>query len=202
MDLLGLGRPPDTRPVAGADYLRKLHKYLTVNIGRFAPQRPTPPSLAQQGYTLLTLGLDPSSQPLSRNLKVPLTLGFGAQAEAPRPTAAKPVLLRLPPDRLLYLLLRWQSLPQSLPHVGRTDVPISPGVPVAARGARVDERDRKGDGDVDSVKSWVGSMRSVSLGSMGSQATTVPGLGWLGKKEEVNEGMSTHHIVPCARCRS
>lgn len=200
MDLLGLGRPPDTRPTAGADYLRKLHKYLTVNIGRLAPQRPTPPSFLQQSYTLLTLGLDPSSQPLSRNVKVPLTLGFGGGSaptdKGKNAVALKPVLLRLPPDRLLYLLLRWQSLPQSLPHVGRTDVPISPGVPVAARGARVDERDRKGDGDVDSVKSWVGSMRSVSLGSMASQAA-MPGMGWLGKKEEVTEGESAggsrHH---------
>jgi hypothetical protein len=98
--------------------------------------------------------------------------------------------LRLPPDRLLYLLLRWQSLPQALPHVGRTDVPISPGVPVASRGARVDERERKGQGDVDSVKSWVGSMRSVSLGTVGSQATTIPGFGWMGRKEEVTEGQS------------
>lgn len=190
MDLLGLGRPPDSRPTSGGDYLRKLHKYLTANIGRLAPQRPTPPSFFQQGYTLLTLGLDPSSQPLSRNVKVPLTLGFGTPVEG-KPTAAKPVLLRLPPDRLLYLLLRWQSLPQSLPHVGRTDVPISPGVPVAARGARVDERDRKGEGDVDSVKSWAGSVRSVSLGSMSSQAT-IPGLGWMSKKEEVTEGESQY----------
>lgn len=195
MDMLGLGRPPDTRPTPGAEYLRKLHKYLNVNIGRLAPQRPAPPSILQQSYTLLTLGLDPSSQPLSRNIKVPLTLGFGggsasASSDKGKAVAPKPVLLRLPPDRLLYLLLRWQSLPQSLPHVGRTDVPISPGVPVAARGARVDERDQKGDGDVDSVKSWVGSMRSVSLGSMASQST-MPGMGWLGRKEEVTEGECT-----------
>jgi hypothetical protein len=190
MDLLGLGRPPDSRPVPGSDYLRKLHRYLTANIARLAPQRPTEPTFFQQSYTLLTLGLDPSSRPLSRNVKVPLTLGFGAPAET-KAVSLKPVLLRLPPDRLLYLLLRWQSLPQALPHVGRTDVPISPGVPVAARGARVDERDRKGEGDVDSVKSWVGSMRSVSLGTVGSQATTIPGFGWMSKKkEEVTEGES------------
>jgi hypothetical protein len=190
MDLLGLGRPPDNRPIQGSDYLRKLHRYLTANIARLAPQRPTEPTFFQQSYTLLTLGLDPSSRPLSRNVKVPLTLGFGTPAET-KPVPLKPVLLRLPPDRLLYLLLRWQSLPQALPHVGRTDVPISPGVPVAARGARVDERDRKGEGDVDSVKSWVGSMRSVSLGTVGSQATTIPGFGWMSKKkEEVTEGPS------------
>jgi hypothetical protein len=190
MDLLGLGRPPDSRPVQGSDYILKLHKYLKANISRLAPapQRPSEATFLQQSYTLLTLGLDPSSRPLSRNIKVPLTLGFGTPVEAPA-TPTKPILLRLPPDRLLYLLLRWQSLPQGVPHVGRTDVPISPGVPVAARGARVDERERKSQGDVDSVKSWVGSMRSVSMGTIGSQAT-IPGFGWMGmgKKEEVTEG--------------
>jgi hypothetical protein len=188
MDLLGLGRPPDTSPIQGSDYIRKLHKYLTANISRLAPapQRPTEPTFFQQSYTLLTLGLDPSSRPLSRNVKVPLTLGFGSPAET-KTIPIKPILLRLPPDRLLYLLLRWQSLPQALPHVGRTDVPISPGVPVAARGARMDERERKSQGDVDSVKSWVGSMRSVSLGTVGSQAT-IPGFGWMGRKEEITEG--------------
>jgi len=191
MDILGLGRPPDTRPIEGSEYIRKLHKYLTANISKLAPapQRQAEPTFFQQSYTLLTLGLDPSSKPLSRNVKVPLTLGFGGASE-PKVAPTKPVLLRLPPDRLLYLLLRWQSLPQALPHVGRTDVPISPGVPVASRGARVDERERKGQGDVDSVKSWVGSMRSVSLGTVGSQATTIPGLGWMGRKEEVTEGVS------------
>ncbi len=66
--------------------------------------------------------------------------------------------------------------------MGRTDVPISPGVPVAARGARADGRELgRGDGDVQSVRSWVGSMRSVSMGSRSE---------WfgIGKKEQQNEG--------------
>jgi hypothetical protein len=97
--------------------------------------------------------------------------------------------LRLPPDRLLYLLLRWQSLPQSLPHVGRTDEPIPPNVAVQARGARIAPEGGKVDGDVGSVRSWVGSMRSVSMGSMRSVSGSLPGIGWF-KKEEVNEGES------------
>ncbi|KAK6909757.1 hypothetical protein I203_103779 [Kwoniella mangroviensis CBS 8507] len=179
--------PPHVEPINGAAYLTKLHKYLQVNSSRlspFGPSRSTP-TILQQSYTLLTLGLDPSSAPLSRFLKVPLTLGFGQPSTSKRripPRSPKPLLLRLPPDRLLYLLLRWQSLPQSLNHVGRTDVPIEEGVPVAARGARID--DRKLEGDVKSVRSWVGSMRSVSMGSlMSSQSTR----GWFGKKEEINE---------------
>jgi hypothetical protein len=87
-------------------------------------------------------------------------------------------------------LLRWQSLPQGLPHVGRTDVPIEPGVPVAARGARVDDKEgRRPDGDVQSVRSWAGSMRSVSLGSLRSEGA-IPGMGWFSKKQEVTEGES------------
>lgn len=179
--------PPD--PLPGAEYISTLYKYLSTNQSRFAPPtRPSPPepSLLQQSYTLLTLGLDPNSAPLSRNVKAPLTLGFGLPSTRtpPRPPP-KPLLLRLPPDRLLYLLLRWQSLPQGLQHVGRTDEPVSPGISVAARGARVDMRDRKSDGDVESVRSWVGSMRSVSMGSM--RSASIPGLGWL-KKEEIDEG--------------
>ncbi|WVR06832.1 hypothetical protein IAU60_003868 [Kwoniella sp. DSM 27419] len=176
-------------PVTGIAYLTKLHKYLQVNAGRLSPSGPSKsaPTALQQTYTLLTLGLDPSSAPLSRSLKVPLTLGFGTPAQPRTPNRpVRPLLLRLPPDRLLYLLLKWQSLPQSLPHVGRTDVPIEPGVPVAARGARADERASGGgvEGDVRSVRSWVGSMRSVSMGSLVGKER---GRGWWGKKEEVNE---------------
>ena len=198
MDLLGLSRERDTEPLAGATYLLKLHKYLQANLPRLAPapkgssSSPANASFLQQSYTLLTLGLDPQSAPLSRNVKVPLTLGFGTPSAPPKAPPLKPLLLRLPPDRLLYLLLRWQSLPQSLPHVGRTDVPIEAGVPVAARGARADGREKRADGDVQSVRSWVGSMRSVSLGSMASgKAARGMGMGWFGKKkEEVNEGES------------
>ena len=190
MNLLGLSREPDTEPTSGASYLFKLHKYLSVNRARLAPspKSSTPDaSFLSQSYTLLTLGLDPKSAPLNRNVKIPLTLGFGTPSPPTKTPLSKPLLLRLPPDRLLYLLLRWQSLPQSLPHVGRTDVPIESGVPVAARGAKADGREKRADGDVQSVRSWVGSMRSVSLGSMAS-AKALPGMGWYKKTEVVNEG--------------
>ena len=190
MNLLGLSRESDSEPTSGASYLVKLHKYLSVNLARLAPspKSSTPDaSLLSQSYTLLTLGLDPKSAPLSRNVKVPLTLGFGNPSPPTKPPLSRPLLLRLPPDRLLYLLLRWQSLPQSLPHVGRTDVPIEPGVPVAARGVRADGREKRADGDVQSVRSWVGSMRSVSLGDMAS-AKVLPGMGWFRKAGLVNEG--------------
>lgn len=175
---LGLGPAPEPQPVTGQQYLLKLHKYLSINIARLAPPIKRDGTWLQQGYTLLTLGLDPNSAPLSRSVKVPLTLGFGTPT-APR---TRPVLLRLPPDKLLYLLLRWQSLPQNLPHVGRTDVPVPPGVPVAARGARADSRSRRGEGDVESVRSWVGSVRSVSM-------SVVDG-GWFRKPKEIDESES------------
>lgn len=167
---------PTPDSLGGAEYIQTLHRYMRANLPRLAPAAPPPASFLQQSYTLLTLGLDPSSQPLSRSVKVPLTLGFGKPG-VPK-TPIRPILLRLPPDRLLYLLLRWQALPQQLSHVGRTDVPVAEGVPFTARGAA--ERTVRGDGDVQSVRSWVGSMRSVSMGSMAS--------GWFGK--EPSEGMS------------
>lgn len=175
---LGLGPSPGPQPVTGQQYLIKLHKYLSINIARLAPPIKRDGTWLQQGYTLLTLGLDPNSAPLSASVKVPLTLGFGTPT-APR---TRPVLLRLPPDKLLYLLLRWQSLSQNLPHVGRTDVPVPPGVPVAARGARADYRARRGEGDVESVRSWVGSIKSVSMNTVGG--------GWFGGGKEVDEGES------------
>ncbi|WWC89026.1 uncharacterized protein L201_003944 [Kwoniella dendrophila CBS 6074] len=200
MASLFLGQQDDIQspePINGRDYLIKLHKYLQVNASRLSPSRPSNtstigPSILQQSYTLLTLGLDPNSAPLSRSLKVPLTLGFGQPSSNPSlrtnpPKYIKPLLLRLPPDRLLYLLLRWQTLPQSLNHVGRTDVPIEEGIPVSARGARLsDAKIMKGsvEGDVRSVRSWVGSMRSVSMGSLVSREG---GKGWWGRKEEINE---------------
>ncbi|KAI9639248.1 uncharacterized protein MKK02DRAFT_39544 [Dioszegia hungarica] len=181
-DLFTRSKPPDA-PLPGKDYLLILHKYLRTNLPRLAPSAPPPPSVLQQSYTLLTLGLDPSSQPLSRSLKVPLTLGFGSPSAPKGPI--RPLTLRLPPDRLLYLLLRWQALPQNLAHVGRTDVPVEDGVPFTARGAA--EREGRGtDGDVQSVRSWVGSMRSVSVGSMGMGMVTGGMKGWWGK-EEPNE---------------
>lgn len=182
---LGLGRPPQPnapQPVSGRDYLLKLHKYLSANIARLAPPqargKPQDASWLAQSYTLLTLGLDPSSAPLSRQLKVPLTLGFGKPAPPQPARPAKPVLLRLPPDKLLYLLLRWQSLPQALPHVGRTDVPVPDGVVSAAKGAT---GGRHLEGDVESVRSWVGSIRTVS-------GVNRVGSGWFSRPQEVDEG--------------
>jgi len=184
--LLGVGPPPSgpsapsgPPPIAGVDYLVKLRKYLGTNLPRLAPPVPrkTDAGLLAQGYTILTLGLDPSSAPLSRAVKVPLTLGFGTPAQTQR---QRPLLLRLPPDKLLYLLLRWQSLPQALPHVGRTDVPVPDGVGFAARTTRADRSNL--DGDVESVRSWVGTIRSVSTPIQQGFG------GWWGKPKEVDEG--------------
>lgn len=181
MDLFTRSKPPEP-PIPGRDYILTLHKYLQSNFSRLAPTAPPPATLLQQSYTLLTLGLDPSSQPLSRSVKVPLTLGFGTPETPKGPV--RPLTLRLPPDRLLYLLLRWQALPQELAHVGRTDVPVAEGVPYTARGAAQRESRGQIDGDVQSVRSWAGSMRSVSMGSMGMNSL---GRGWW-TKEEPSEG--------------
>ncbi|WVN87662.1 uncharacterized protein L203_102848 [Cryptococcus depauperatus CBS 7841] len=159
-------------PISGSSYISKLHKFLKSNVSRLAPPatRSVTPSFWQQSYTLLTLGLDPNSAPLSQSIKVPLTLGFGQSPPVQRRAPPKPLLLRLPIDRLLYLLLRWQALPQSLPHVGRTDTPVSDEVVVTARGAYGDNSKGK-EGDVESVRSWVGSIQNVS-GSLASSAVS------------------------------
>ena len=181
MDLLGLGRTDD-QPLPGGSYLSTLHKYLRANLSRLAPNRPASPTVLQQTYTLVTLGLDPSSAPLSRNLKVPLTLGFGTPG-SPKGPPPTPLALRLSPDRLLYLLLRWQSLPQALEYVGRTDEAVPEGVVVAARG----DLGSLGDGDVQSVRSWVGSVRSVSLRSADMRR-------WFGKNEMSEGELDTHPV--------
>lgn len=177
---------PQPDPISGAAYLSKLHKFLKSNAARLAPSAPRntsrnlTPSIWQQGYTVLTLGLDPNSAPI-RNTKGPISLGFGMPSTKRTPPP-KPLLLRLPPDRLLYLLLRWQALPQSLPHVGRTDTPIEEGVVIAARGMEGESRGK--EGDVRSVRSWVGSIRSVSGTLVGGGQNG----GWWGSKQTVNEG--------------
>jgi hypothetical protein len=125
-------------------------------------------------------------------VKAPLTLGFGT----PAPTAAqrlKPLLLRLPPDKLLYLLLRWQSLPQNLPHVGHTDVPVPDGIAVSSRAVRSDRTNF--DGDVESVRSWVGTIRSVSTPIQQGFG------GWWGKPKEIEEGEWTA-LMLVANCES
>lgn len=183
------GHNSEPAPVSGREYLIKLRKYLGANLSRLAPAppprgKPRDASWLQQSYTVFTLGLDPNSAPLSRNVKIPLTLGFGTPSVPPN-KLAKPVLLRLPPDKLLYLLLRWQSLPQQLNHVGHTDVPVPEGVAVSARGARAAQRGSRVDGDVDSVRSWVGSIRSVS---MRPNTEGGGGFGWWSKPKTVEEG--------------
>ncbi|OWT36877.1 hypothetical protein C362_05411 [Cryptococcus neoformans Bt1] len=176
---------PQPDPISGAAYLSKLHKFLKSNAARLAPSAPRntsrnlTPSIWQQGYTVLTLGLDPNSATI-RNTKGPISLGFGMPSTKRTPPP-KPLLLRLPPDRLLYLLLRWQALPQSLPHVGRTDTPIEEGVVIAARGMEGESRGK--EGDVRSVRSWVGSIRSVSGTLVGGGQNG----GWWGSKQTVNE---------------
>jgi hypothetical protein len=202
-------RPP---PLEGSAYVSKLLKFLSANRARLAQPphaaQPTGPgNLWQQSYTLLTLGLDPNSSPLSWNLAVPLTLGFGsgssssktqeAQKKASGSTASsgvKPLTLRLPPDRLLYLLLLFQSSPtpalSSSPNIGRTDVPVPPGVQLVASRPGSDGADVSREGDVKSVRSWVGSLRSVGLGTVFGQgrsnrSTKQGGWGWFGGKKEV-----------------
>jgi hypothetical protein len=66
---------------------------------------------------------------------------------------------------------------------------------MAATGAMDGDATARGDGDVTSVRSWVGSMRSVSMGS------TDMGLGWF-RKEQVNEGESdrSHPLTSRANC--
>lgn len=71
-------------------------------------------------------------------------------------------------------------------------MPIAEGVPFVARGAAEREKQGQVDGDVQSVRSWVGSIRSVSLGSMGMGSMT---RGWWGKQEP-SEG---EYILPEAR---
>lgn len=190
-------------PIPGSSYISTLHSYLTANASRIATPSSSKTSqegsILQQSYTLLTLGLDPNSAPLSRSLVVPLSLGFaGSSAPSSRKassSSAKPLTIRLPPDRLLYLLLRWQDLPQALPHVGKTDEPIPPGISTAARGARggQDAGARKQEGDVQSVRSWVGSVRTAS-GQSSISKNYAPsrnsgwGSWWGSSRKELSEG--------------
>jgi hypothetical protein len=67
---------------------------------------------------------------------------------------------------------------------------VPEGMTMAAAGAMDGDATARGDGDVTSVRSWVGSMRSVSMGS------TDMGLGWF-RKEQVNEGESEWPRTTC-----
>ncbi len=192
-------RPP---PLDGHTYILKLLKFLSANRARLSqpphasPTTTGPGNVWQQSYTLLTLGLDPSSSDLSWNLAVPLTLGFGggrkdgkkSSSTAGSGSSVKPLTLRLPPDRLLFLLLLFQSSPSpslsQSPNIGPLDIPVPPGVHLTPSTNEVEK-----EGDVTSVRSWVGSLRSVGLGSWGTKGKDGrnggSGWGWFGGKKEV-----------------
>jgi hypothetical protein len=213
-----MNNPPRPPPLDGHSYLVKLLKFLSANRARLAQ----PPHVAhstgpgnvwQQSYTLLTLGLDPSSSSLSWNLAVPLTLGFGGggkegKSDGKKPSATtgssqsvKPLTLRLPPDRLLFLLLLFQSSPSpslsQSPNIGPLDIPVPPGVHITSSA-----KDGEKEGDVKSVRSWVGSLRSVGLGNWGGSSGRESGKGgsgwgWFGgKKEVMDDGESKSFVSP------
>jgi hypothetical protein len=206
-------------PIEGQTYLLKLLKYLDTNKSRLAavPYGPTPSSstaspdssggagnLWQQTYTIATLGLDPSSAPLNPTLATLFSLGLSSAAGAPAATqqsntgtTTKPLTLRLPPDRILYLLLMFQSSSQpriaSSPLIRPTDVPLPNGVtchPSDLDGGGKAER----EGDVASVRSWVGSLRSVGgvFGGDGKGRKSESWTSWFGatsrRKETLDIG--------------
>lgn len=186
----------------------------------------------QQSYTIATLGLDPKSSPLNPTLAQVFSLGIASPATAPRTSLSnsapqrggsggqsgaeggarrrpdvKPLTLRLPPDRLLYLILLFQASSnpsiKSSPNLGKTDVPLPPGTHVA--GARQSHHESIGqarEGDVRSVQSWVGSLKSVggvfgsgsgssNSGSQGSSSSS-SWTSWFGgggsKRETMDDG--------------
>lgn len=175
--LPAIHHPAMPSPVPGLTYLAKLLKYLSTHKARLAappyPDAPPSPAAAgsfwEQTYTIATLGLDPSSAPLNGTLAQVFSLGLAGAAGAPAaaqrqvqgPTT-KPLTLRLPPDRILFLLLMFQAstLPAlaSSPLIRPTDEPLPDGVAVHPSD-RTGEEGR--EGDVASVRSWVGSLRSV-----------------------------------------
>lgn len=180
-------------PIEGQTYLLKLLKYLDTNKSRLAavPYGPTTQSsstasspdpggaggagnLWQQTYTIATLGLDPSSAPLNPTLATLFSLGLSSAAGAPAAaqqsnttgtTTTKPLTLRLPPDRILYLLLMFQSSSQpriaTSPFIRPTDVPLPSGVTCHPSDLDGGGGKAEREGDVASVRSWVGSLRSV-----------------------------------------
>lgn len=197
-------------PIDGDAYVRKLLKYLDTHKSRLAapPYAPQPSSAApspgglpvgnvwQQTYTIATLGLDPSSSPLNPTLATVFSLGLASTAGVPATTTraptVKPLTLRLPPDRILYLLLLFQS--SSTPAIATsslirpTDEPLPPGVSVLPSDYR-DQGDR--EGDVQSVRSWVGSLRSVGGVFAGSKGKDAGGgwTSWFGSGQRKRESM-------------
>lgn len=195
--------------IPGDEYLAKLLKYLTTHKHRLtAPPFPSLPSpsaaglpvgnIWQQSYTIATLGLDPTSSPLNPGLATVFSLGLAGTAGVPtvegtRAAQVKPLTLRLPPDRILYLLLLFQASGNTTlstsPLIRPTDEPLPPGVSVLPS----DYRDQKGgkEGDVQSVRSWVGSLRSVGgVFGGGKKGEDAGWTGWFGgrKREEMDFG--------------
>ncbi|GHJ89764.1 hypothetical protein NliqN6_6166 [Naganishia liquefaciens] len=181
-------------PIRGDAYLVKLLKYLDTHKSRLAapPHAAAAPSSAtgtatdtatdttagslwQQTYTIATLGLDPSSAPLNPALATVFSLGLSSAAGAPAAAAAqqqhvshrarKPLTLRLPPDRILFLLLMFQASTtpaiSTSPLIRPTDVALPTGVAVHPAASPDGADGQVREGDVASVRSWVGSLRSV-----------------------------------------
>ncbi|KAJ9118340.1 hypothetical protein QFC22_004256 [Naganishia vaughanmartiniae] len=221
----------NTATIDGDAYVRKLLKYLSTHKARLAvpphfvqvkQSSKTEATGAagsipvgniwQQSYTIATLGLDPTSSPLNSTLATVFSLGLasgasGVPTTALAPTAStsagvRPLTLRLPPDRILYLLLLFQASPSSAlassPFIRPTDTPLPPGVsihPTDLHGAGKSEEGR--EGDVQSVRSWVGSLRSVggvfSSNSKGKAGEDGKWTSWFAggsrKKETMDAGM-------------
>jgi hypothetical protein len=212
MDATTTRRPA---PVEGEVYISKLLKFLSTNKTRLS----TPPHASavgtpvgnvwQQTWTIATLGLDPNSSPLNPTLAQVFSLGLATPTSTPRaaistgkPVKAdvKPLTLRLPPDRLLYLLLLFQSSPtssiSSSPNLGKTDIPVPPGVQLVAGSALTGTAGSQ-EGDVKSIQSWVGSLKSVGgvfgTGSSGRKKASDTGSTWTtwfggAKKEAMDQG--------------
>jgi hypothetical protein len=200
--------------IRGDDYLAKLLKYLDTHKHRLtAPPFPTQPTSStslpvgnvwQQSYTIATLGLDPSSSPLNPTLATVFSLGLAGpttagvpRVEGTQAAQVKPLTLRLPPDRILYLLLLFQASSNtsisSSPLIRPTDEPLPEGVNVLPSDY-TDGQEGK-EGDVQSVRSWVGSLRSVG-GVFGGSKSSEKGswTGWFGggrKKEPMDLGTSS-----------
>lgn len=207
--------------ISGDEYLAKLLKYLTTHKHRLtAPPFPSLPSpsaaglpvgnIWQQSYTIATLGLDPTSSPLNPGLATVFSLGLAGTAGVPtvestRAAQVKPLTLRLPPDRILYLLLLFQASSNTTlstsPLIRPTDEPLPPGVSVLPSDYR-DQGEGK-EGDVQSVRSWVGSLRSVGGVFGGKKGKGEGWTGWFGgrKREEMDFGASLiHFISPINTC--
>lgn len=179
-------RPP---PIQGASYVDSLLRFLGKNRERLstpnpllAPSRAKGSSFLQQTWTVATLGLDPTSAPLNPTLTSILSLGLATPTPSPTASGPRPLTLRLPPDRLLFLLLLFQATPslRNSPNIGKIDVPLPDGLQIqTGSGAAAEGK----EGDVKSVSSWVGSVLSTTSTRRGSGWS-----GWLkSKKQDLDE---------------